>query len=166
MVKTRHLLAVLLGITCIFCTTSMATAPDPKDTARQAVEALLAHDAEAFTELVLPDRRATWQLGSGQGIGPAELNKLAHCRDVPVTYSDPQMPDPSFSSSRPHLVIVAFDQPCLVGFTSFTWEPQDKFVIVLRDLERRWYVEDVSWPVTRIPGGLPHPAGSPAGTPR
>lgn len=133
-----------------------ATLPDPKETARQAVDALLADDAASFGELVSPERRAALRRGVGPGMGSAELAKLGGCRGVPVAYLDGQMPGLP-DSSEPQPVIVAFAQPCLVGFTSFTWEPQDQFVVNLRERDRRWYVDSLYWPVTRAPGGPPRP---------
>jgi hypothetical protein len=163
LVRLMLFLTVMIGVVC--ARGIEATVTDPKPTARQTVEAMLANDPAAFTQLVLPEKRAMLQLGTGPGVNSTDLTKLWHCRGIPADYSDPQMPDPDYSPAKSHLVIVAFAQPCLVGFTSFTWEPQDKFVVDLRLVGQQWYVQGIIWPVTRSPHGLPEPPGTPAGPP-
>jgi hypothetical protein len=152
--RLAHRSLLLVCAALLACTAPMSTHLDAKETARRVVEAMLANDPDTFTEFVLPTRRADLQLGTGGDIGPAEMTKLLHCRSVPAEYSDPQMPSPDYDPARSHLVIVAFAEPCLVGFTSFTWEPQDKFVLDLRQVEGHWYLQGVLWPVTRTSPGL------------
>jgi hypothetical protein len=126
------LLGILLLSSLVAC--SEPSSPEAQQTARQALEAMIAGDAKTVEQYVAPGQRRP--LGTEDSAAFSGVSSLAFqaCRGLHVDYSDHSISDPAGA----RLVTATFTHPCVS--TERVGRTKKDIGIVVVPIEGRWYV--------------------------